>query len=155
MTHKITFKLLESWNKDNHGGTKWGIEQLTLSFIHPFILAPRPSVPLSLWWTFILAGLLLLFLCFKCKRGNTLVFGVRCLLSCAFAEISHVLAQNISGPVGLKMPRNACMGAQRGKLAALLGIHSILAASVAMRINAATNNSFINLAPNIIYAQAT
>lgn len=62
---------------------------------------------------------------------------------------------SVPGPVGLKMPRNACMGAQRGKLAALLGIHSILAASVATRVDAVTNKSFINLAPNIIYAQAT
>lgn len=53
------------------------------------------------------------------------------------------------------MPRNACTGAQRGKPAALLGVHSILAALVAKAVDVVTDKSFINLAPDIIYAQAT
>lgn len=90
-----------------------------------------------------------LFFFFKCDRESTLVFGVGCLLSCAFAEISHVLAQ-CRPPLSLKCQEMHAWAHQRGELAALLGIRSILAASGGL-----TNKSFTRLAPNIIYAPAT
>lgn len=131
-------------NDSNYGGEN------TLSFTHPWILSPRLTeskfVGLLFWQAY---HSFLSFL--NVTEGHTLVFGVWCLLSCAFSENSHVLAQCSAE---LKMPRNACTGAQRGEPAALLGVHSILAALAAAAVDVVTDKSFINLAPDIIYAQA-
>lgn len=77
-----------------------------------------------------------------------LEFGVSSLVPSVKSHMFWLSA----GSAELKMPRNACTGAQRGKPAALLGAHSILAA---FAVDVVTDKSFINLAPDIIYAQAT
>lgn len=72
-----------------------------------------------------------------------LEFGVSSLVPSVKSHMFWLSA----GSAELKMPRNACTGAQRGKLAAWQ-----LAATA---VDVVTDKSFINLAPDIIYAQAT
>lgn len=77
-----------------------------------------------------------------------LEFGVSSLVPSVKTHLLWLSA----GSAELKMPRNT--GAQRGKPAALLGVHSISAALAAAAVDVVTDKSFINLAPDIIYAQA-
>lgn len=51
---------------------------------------------------------------------------------------SHMLWLS-AGSAELKMPRNACTGAQRGEPAALLGLPCILVASVAAAVEVLTD----------------
>lgn len=80
-----------------------------------------------------------------------LEFGVSSLVP----SVKSLMFWLSAGSAELKMPRNACTGAQRGKPAALLGVLSILAVLAATVVDVVTDKSFINLAPDIVYAQAT
>lgn len=75
---------------------------------------------------------------FLCDRGNTLVFDVFwCLLSCAFK--SHMFWLSAGALPGLKKAKKYMHGRAERQAGS----------------EAETDKSFIDSAPNIIYAQAT